>query len=258
MNHLKPGHLLLAAAALSAPGTVAAQDPFEIQVYEYETVPKGRWDLETHFNYIFRGTTAPEGTVAPTQHQTHLTFELTRGITANFEMAGYLVLAYRPGAGADVVGYRFRPRVAVPRTWHWPVDVSLAAEVGFPKKQFEAASSTLEIRPIIEKRFGPWQVDLNPVLGRAISGPGSDDGWDFEPGVRIGVTTSPKLDLSLEYYGAVGPVDGWLPRAEQVHQFFLGWDYQVGQNIIWNVGIGRGMTDAGNKSVFKMRLGWLF
>jgi len=41
--------------ALSA--TVArAQDPFEIQVYEYETVPKGRWNLENHINYVGKGT----------------------------------------------------------------------------------------------------------------------------------------------------------------------------------------------------------
>ncbi len=31
---------------------VRAQDPFEIQVYEYETVPKGMWNLETHINYV--------------------------------------------------------------------------------------------------------------------------------------------------------------------------------------------------------------
>ena len=38
-------------------GTEAlAQDPFEIQVYEYETVPRGMWNLETHINYVSRGT----------------------------------------------------------------------------------------------------------------------------------------------------------------------------------------------------------
>ena len=65
----------------------AAQDPFEIQVYEYATVPAGKWNLETHLNFVQRGTTAYEGSVAPTEHQTHLTFELTRGITSWFEMA---------------------------------------------------------------------------------------------------------------------------------------------------------------------------
>ena len=109
------------------------------------------------------------------------------------------MLANRPGAGSAGVGYRIRPRVKVPRDWHWPVDVSLSTEVGFPKQADEAAHSTLEIRPVIEKRFGAVQLDLNPVLGRALSGPGSGSGWDVEPGVRIGVATSSKLDLTVEY-----------------------------------------------------------
>src|SRR5690348_27788 len=86
--------LLSATAALPA----AAQDPFEIQVYEYETVPRGRWDLETHVNYTARGIRAFDAGVAPSQGQTHLTFELTRGITNYFELAGYLVTAHRDGA----------------------------------------------------------------------------------------------------------------------------------------------------------------
>src|SRR5262245_8448560 len=85
-----------------------AQDPFEIQVYEYDTVPKGLWNLETHINYVGRGTKAFEGKVAPTENQFHLTFELTRGITDTFEMAGYLVLAHRPDGGFVYVGTRIR------------------------------------------------------------------------------------------------------------------------------------------------------
>src|SRR5262245_45681482 len=55
-------------------GLAFGQDPFEIQVYEYETVPKRMWNLETHLNYVGRGTTEFEGLVAPTEHQFHLTF----------------------------------------------------------------------------------------------------------------------------------------------------------------------------------------
>ena len=48
------------------------QDPFEIQVYEYETVPKRMWNLETHVNYVDRGTKEFDGPVAPVSY-THLT-----------------------------------------------------------------------------------------------------------------------------------------------------------------------------------------
>ena len=239
-------------------GLARAQDPFEIQVYEYETVPKGMWNLETHLNYIGRGTKSYEGTVAPTQHQFHLTFELTRGITDRFEMAGYLVLARRPGGGFEYVGCRVRPRVALPESWHLPVDISISGEVGFPREIYEENSVTLEIRPIIEKKIGRWQLDFNPVIGRALRGPGTKDGWEFEPGVRIAYELNKRLDLSVEYYAATGPLFNPLPGAEQVHQFYPGGDLKLAENIVWNFGIGIGATPAGNRLVYKSRIGILF
>lgn len=235
-----------------------AQDPFEIQVYEYETVPKGMWNLETHFNFTGRGTKEFEKTVAPTNHQLHLTFELTRGITDYFETAGYLVLAQRPGGGVEYVGWRIRPRFSLPKSWNLPVDISLSAEVGFPRKIYEENSVTLEIRPIIEKKLGRFQIDLNPVVGRALRGPGRDEGWDFEPGVRLGYELNRRLDLSLEYYGSVGPLGDLLPTDQQVHQLFPGGDLKIRDNIVWNFGIGVGATPAGNRLVYKMRIGYLF
>jgi hypothetical protein len=107
---IKP-FLMLAVLALIAL-TVQAQDPFEIQIYEYETVPKGMWNLETHINYIGKGTKSFEGPVAPTNNQFHLTYELTRGITDHFETAGDLkfgenvVVNFGVGFGATEAGNR--------------------------------------------------------------------------------------------------------------------------------------------------------
>lgn len=247
----------LVACVVVAAGA-AAQDPFEIQVYEYATVPAGRWNLETHLNYVQRGTTAFEGPVAPSQHQTHLTFELTRGITDWFEMAGYLVLARRAGDAPEYVGWRVRPRVRAPESWRLPVGLSLSTEVGFPKDEYEEADATLEIRPVIEWGRGRFLLDVNPVVGRALSGPGSGEGWDFEPGVRLGWAATKRLDLSLEYYGSTGPLSDPLPGAQQVHQFFPGGDLQLTENIVFNFGVGFGATTAGNRLVYKSRLGWMF
>jgi hypothetical protein len=138
------------------------------------------------------------------------------------------------------------------------VDISLSGEVGFPRQVYDENSATLEVRPIIEKKLGRWQFDLNPVVGRALRGPGTQDGWDFEPGARIGYELSKQLDLSLEYYGAIGPLGSALPGREQVHQFFPGGDLKLSENIVWNFGIGVGVTEAGNRLVYKTRLGWLF
>src|SRR5262249_41452879 len=135
---------------------------------------------------------------------------------------------------------------------------SFSAEVGFPREQYEENSVTLELRPIIEKKLGKFQMDFNPVLGRALRGTGTSEGWDFEPGVRFAYETTRKLDLSLEYYGATGPIINPLPKNEQVHQFFPGGDYKLNDNVVFNFGIGVGVTDAGNRLVYKSRVGILF
>ncbi|HEY9225719.1 MAG TPA: hypothetical protein VIP11_03675 [Gemmatimonadaceae bacterium] len=208
-------------------------------------------------NRVGRGTRLPEGPVARTESQNHLTFELTRGITDYVEMAGYLVTSTRQGVDGELVGWRVRPRIRLPENL-FPVKVSLSAEVGFPKLAYEENEITLELRPIIERGWGRWLVDINPVVGRALRGPEAAEGWDFEPGARIGYTLNPRVDLSLEYYGATGVLSDPLPASEQVHQFFPGADINLKDNVVWNVGVGFGATNAGNTLVYKMRLGWMF
>ena len=94
---MRPARAILFGVLLLGALPLRAQDPFEIQVYEYETVPKGRWNLETHVNYVSKGTTTWDGPMAPTEGQFHTTFELTRGITDNFELAGYLLFGSYTG-----------------------------------------------------------------------------------------------------------------------------------------------------------------
>ena len=236
-----------------------AQDPFEIQIYEYETVPKRMWNLETHLNFIGKGTKDYEGPVAPTNSQFHMTYELTRGLTDHFELAGYLVTAKRPSGGAwDFVGWRVRPRFRLPQSWKLPFLFSLSTEVAFPRKIYEENSATLELRPILEKKWGRFQMDLNPVIGRALRGPGTHDGWDFEPGVRLAWSLTSRFEPTLEYYGSTGRPFHPLPRREQAHQFYPGADIQIKENVVWNIGIGVAATPAGNQLVYKMRIGFLF
>ena len=103
-------------------------------------------------------------------------------------------------------------------------------------------------------------LEVDTALSRlqAIAGPGSGEGWDFEPGARVGYTVNPKLDLSLEYYGSLGPVGEFFPTREQVHQIFPGFDWNIRENVIWNWGIGVGVTGSGNRLVYKWRIGYMF
>lgn len=248
MRILAPRLLVIAGiiAAATAAQPLAAQDPFEIQVYEYDLVPVGVWNLETHLNHTARAS------LGYNKNESHVTFELTRGLFKRFEFAGYLLTSVRNDS-TQLVGWHIRPRFTLPENW-FPVKVSWSTEIGFPvDKSYEDADVTLELRPILEKEFGRWKIDVNPVFGRAWGGP--DGGaWDFEPDGRIGYAATPKVDLSLEYYASMNAIND----PNKVHQIFPNADIQLRENLVWNVGIGFGTTNVGNQLVYKMRIGWMF
>lgn len=89
-----------------------AQDPFEIHVYEYETLHPCQFTLETHLNYVGSGTKDYLGTVAPFEDQLHATLELTAGLRDNISIGFMELNARRPGNSLQYAGWRVLPRPA--------------------------------------------------------------------------------------------------------------------------------------------------
>lgn len=225
-------------------GALSAQDPFEIHVYEYETLKPWQFTFETHLNYIGIGAKMFDGSVAPTQDQFHATFELTAGLTS-YASIGFMQLnGVRPGTGFEYAGWRVLPHFYAPRSWHWPLDVGLVTEFSFEKPVYAADTRHVEIRPILEKSFAKWQADFNPVFARDLHGPGVRDGWSFEPAARIAYQASKRISPTLEYYGAVTP---------RFHQILPGADWKISEDLLWSFGIGVGLTSAEPRLVFKSR-----
>jgi hypothetical protein len=248
--------VLLASLPWLTAVPAVAQDPFEIEVYGYGTAARGEWELETHLNYTARGTTTYDRGIAPTEHQTHLALELTRGLTNHWEVAAYALAAYRPGAGVEYAGWRVRSRVRSPESWRLPVDLGLGAELEFPPAPYDENAAGLEIRPILARRFGRVEIRFNPIVERGLRGrdTSSASGWEFKPCARVGGTVSRALAVSLEYYGKTGLGSIKLPRNEQVHQFYPSVDWTFGEDRVLSIGVGFGTTSAGNRLVFNSRL----
>lgn len=241
---------------LSCTGAVLrGQDPFEIHVYEYETLKPGRFTLEQHLNYVGLGTKTAEGSLAPTNNQLHMTFELTAGVTEYFSIGAMQLNAVRPGgSGLEYAGWRVLPHFYAPKSWHLPFAAGLVTEFSFQKTAFEENAKRVEIRPILEKDFGRLQVDLNPVFERALHGPGTREGWNFEPAFRIGYTLTKRVTPSIEYYSSEGALPSFRPLDQQIHLFFPGVDLKVRDNIVWSVGLGFAATPAGNQLIYKSRI----
>jgi hypothetical protein len=178
--------------------------------------------------------------VAPFNNQFHMTDELTGGIIDNVSLGFMLLSAKRPGYGLDYSGWRLLPHFYVPEEWHWPIGVGLVAEFSFQRTAFEENSRRVEIRPILETTVGRWQIDLNPVFERALHGPGTRDGWNFEPAARLGYKANNRFTPSLEYYSETGPFPTELPLGEQIHQFLPGGDLRLSDRLLWSSGVDIG------------------
>jgi hypothetical protein len=239
--------------------SLAAQDNYEIQVYPAETLEPDRTMVELHTNYTFTGSRdpVPAGERSPV-HTFHETIEITHGFTPWFETGFYIFTSAGGGYGAQWVGDHIRPRIRVPESWHWPVVVSLSAEIGYQRAVYSADTWTLELRPIIDQTVGRWYWSFNPTLDRSLRGPGTSQGLVFSPNVKVGYDFTKRLNAGLEYYGSLGPVDGFDPVRRQQHQLGPAVDLNVGPDWEVNFGVLSGLTDSTDRLIVKMILGRRF
>ena len=152
----------------------------------------------------------------------------------------------------------FCPRVRAPESWNLPVGLSLSAEVGYQQRQFSTDTWTLELRPIIDKQWGPWYASVNPVFDMSIKGQNSGQGFGFSLSAKVSYSVTPKVALGLEYYASLGPVkhlDRW---SDQQQQIFLVIDVDLGPRWEFNFGVGFGMTSSTDRLIVKMILGYRF
>jgi hypothetical protein len=234
------------------------QDNYEIQVYGAETVAPGRTMVELHNNFTVSGSKNTVDGVLGTEHSWHETLEITQGVNEWFEVGFYIFMSANTRYGYQWVGDHIRPRVRAPEKWKWPVGVSLSTEVGYQRHQFSADTWTLEIRPIVDKKVGRWYLSFNPTLDRSFHGPGTAQGVGFSPNFKAGYDVTKKVNFGLEYYGALGPVTGFDPVAQQQQQIIPAVDLDLGPDWEFNFGVGVGITHGTDHLLVKMILGRRF
>jgi len=243
------------AAWIACPGRAGAQDPFEIHVYEYETLRRGELSVEAHLNGDLEGTRTNEGRLAPTHGQVHLTFEPTVGLADHAALGLMFLTARRPGTGPEFAGWRVLPHLYAPESWDLPFRLGFVAELSFQSVTFEPNSRRLELRPILERSFGRLQLDLNPVFERALRGPDQRRGWSFEPALLLRYNRE-RFSPSLEYYGALAGIAS-RPRGQpQTHQLFAGGDLELRPDLGVNLGAGFDLGHNGPGLVLKARFEW--
>lgn len=250
-----PRHALLLSLGFLLASRLAAQDPFEIHVYEYEPMSMGEYSLEAHLNTMTQGTSARDGTLLPTDRQTHLTLEPTVGLSPDFAIGFMFLNAWQPGYSPQFAGWRVLPHFYLPESWKLPVRVGFVSEFSFQKTRYEEDSRRVELRPILDREFERWQVVFNPVFERALHGPGTAHGWNFEPALLLRWKRK-VFSPSVEYYGEIESITAHPYFQPEVHQLFFGGDWEARPKFSVNLGLGFDLGDRGPGVILKSRFEW--
>lgn len=246
------------AAAVALPLTTHSQDNYEIQVYGADTVPAGRTMVEVHSNFAIQGERDQVNGVLPSMHALHETLEVTHGFTSWFETGFYVFSSIQPGHGWQWVGDHIRPRVAVPEEWHWPVGLSLSTEIGYQRRSFSEDTWTWELRPIIDKKWGPWYFAVNPAVEKSLHGPSSNQGWGFALSAKISFDITKVVAVGAEYYSSLGPIGNFSNWSDQQQQIFPTIDLNISPDWEFNFGVGFGLTRRTDGLIVKLILGYRF
>ena len=251
--------LVLLLPLLRVARAEAQLDPWEFEVYPYSTVSRGIIELETDNAVVANGHSHGEnGTAAGTFRSQGMWYngnELTYGVSDRIEAAGYLDMAQPSGRGFWWAGDKFRLRGRLFDQEALPVDLGWYLEVEYHKMpQFDDASWELELKPIIEKDFGPISLVANPVFEKVLSGAGRNQGFEF--GYRNGVYYRWMRYLSpgVEFYGGIGLIDDNDPISEQQHYIFPVIWGELPHGIEYNVGSGFGLTPGSDHVIIKFNL----
>lgn len=254
---LFPALFLAACAAMP----LRAQENYEIQVYPSETADPGTTMFELHSNWTGLGTRFAERGVLPTRGAFHETLEITHGFSSVFEVGFYVFTSAREGDGWQVAGTHIRPRIRVPQAWDWPLGVSLSAEFGYVRKEFDAATWSTELRPIIDRQQGRLYWALNPVIDLPFTGPDAGRGLAgaaFNPSAKVSWEVHPKLAVGFEYYGAMGTATRLAPAGQQQHMLYPTLDLFLAPDWEFNLGFGVLAAGSGDHSIVKAILGRRF
>jgi hypothetical protein len=240
-------------------GSALAIDPFEIQVYDGTANDPHVFGLELHTNGVIRGLpqTAPP-LPAPElaqDHQLHFTLEPSYGIFSWWEIGGYFQTAIADGS-FDYAGVKLRSKFVTPPKWHKYLRLGLNVELSLLPEAFDPDQWAMEFRPMIAWENDHFMFVINPIVDLPLAGPDYAAGPTFEPAATAVYKFPHRVSLGFEYYASFGPFSSFVPIDKQIHYLYEVVNVLAIKNLEVNIGFGEGLTEASNRFVAKMILGY--
>ncbi len=217
------------------------------ETYEAVTAARGELDVESWTTFA-SGSDVPEGPSA-TGYRTML--ELEYGITDRWDVAVYNMLDFgvqytTPSgvltAAPGYAGFKIETRYRLSLPGEWVVDPVLYLE--YARGLLGDASDSLELKGIVAKDVGPWNVALNTSVEveRLLNGVLNPE-LEYAAGVSREIGT-PAFKLGLEAFGKFERPSGQMEAYAWAGPC-LSWamTFERGMRGIWvTIAAGRGLT----------------
>lgn len=248
---LMPGLRLLFLGLLAAP-LLAQGFTDEIQVYTQDIQKPGKVGLELHLNRILQGpASAPVG--LPFNGSTNLTPELSYGLTPDLELGLYLPTALDTDRHYRFAGPKFRVKwmPVQPPTEDGPgTFLGLNLELARLNRGFSEVRWESELRLIAGRQWEDWLLAVNPIFGWPLSDGQGRGTPDLTTAWKAAWTGWKQASPGLELYVEHGLLNRPDPASGQNRRLFLTLDVNRAP-LVFNVGIGRGLTPASERWTLK-------
>jgi len=242
---------LMVAMIVIAPHPALAQTD-EIQVYDASHAAPGIFNLTWHNNFTPKGVDTPAfpGAVVANKSWNGVP-EWAYGVTEWFEAGLYMPLYTRDDrSGWGLDGFKLRALFTVPHAGDRTFFYGANFEFSINAHRWDSTRYTSEVRPIIGWHLKPIDIIFNPIVDTAYDG---FRNLEFVPATRVAYNVDQHWAIAGEEYDDFGPLHGFLPAGQQIHQLYAVVDHTGGLFDI-EAGIGVGMTSASDRLTFKVIL----
>ena len=244
--------LILGATVMLCSHAAQALNYHELEVYPYRTAAQGEVELENFTAYTRRGT---QDRPAPENNQglTRTSFEAGYGVTEKTEVAAYLDYSRARGQDDwDLKASRVHARTRFAEKGELPVDLGMYAEIEFPRRDENDAE--MELRGIIEKDFGRWTLDVNPIFEKVLKGAEKDAGWELQYAASMIYRLDERWHPRLDFFGDFGTLRDFEGRDEQKHLVSPAVDIMLGHGLSASFGVAFGQTKASEQQLVRARI----
>jgi hypothetical protein len=238
--------------ALTIFPTIALAQTDEIQVYNGDMAPPGKFNLTWHQNFTPIGLKTPAFPGGLISNHAYIGVpEWAYGVTKWFELGLYMPLySFTTNHGSSLNGFKIRTLFAVPNADQRRFFYGSNFEFSWNAKEWDEKRYTNEIRPIIGWHLGDTAIIINPILDNSYIG---FKNLEFVPAWRVARKLSQNSALALEEYADFGTLQRVNSLHNQFHQVYFVADHTV-KGLDIEFGVGVGVTASSDKLTLKLIL----